>query len=162
MPDRERSLEDLVAVRLVRIAEVVSRVAARRFQPRFALRNTDLRIMNMLDRTEGVAVNEIARRAHVDSAWISRSIRHLEQEGMLARRSHPSDSRLKVVALTPRGKAVLDQVRPLAFAGETRLMDGIDAPEFKQALDRLLANAEAVLAEMEEEGAPPPPLEPGA
>jgi DNA-binding MarR family transcriptional regulator len=154
MSDAERSLEDLVAVRLVRIAEVVSRVAARRFQPRFALRNTDLRIMNMLDRTDGVTVNEIARRAHVDSAWISRSIRHLEDEGMLVRRSHPSDSRLKVVALTPKGKDVLDQVRPLAFAGEAKLMEGLDAPEFKADLDRLLANAEAMLAEMEGEDAP--------
>jgi DNA-binding MarR family transcriptional regulator len=155
MTDKERSLEDLLAVRLVRIAEVVSRVAARRFQPRFSLRNTDLRIMNMLDRTDGVTVNEIARRAHVDSAWISRSIRHLEVEGMLVRRSHPSDSRLKVVALTPKGKDVLDQVRPLAFAGELKLMEGIDDPKFKDDLDRLLANAEAMLAEMEGEHASP-------
>lgn len=156
MSDAERSLEDLIAVRLVRIAEVVSRVAGKRFQPRFALRNTDLRIMNMLDRTDGVTVNEIARRAHVDSAWISRSIRHLEDEGMLVRRSHPSDSRLKVVALTAKGKDVLDQVRPLAFAGEAKLMEGIDDPKFKDDLDRLLANAEAMLAEMEGEDAPPP------
>ena len=143
---KHRSMEDLVAVRLVRIAEVVARLAARTIETRFGLRNTDLRIMNMLDRTNGVTVNEIARRAHIDSAWISRSIRHLESTGVVARRADPKDSRLKVVALTDKGRKLLDEVRPIALTREAQMLDGIDGAPFKAELDRLLANAEAMLA----------------
>jgi DNA-binding MarR family transcriptional regulator len=51
-----------------------------------------------------------------------------------------------VVALSAKGRALLEQVRPLAAARETRLLDGIDEPAFKASLDRLMANAEGMLA----------------
>jgi DNA-binding MarR family transcriptional regulator len=140
-----KSLEDLVAVRIVRIAEVVARLASQTFEPRFGLRNTDLRLMNLLEGAEGVTVNEIARRARVDKAWVSRSLRHLEQSGLVTRKSNRKNSRHTVVALSAKGRALLEQVRPLAAARETRLLDGIDRVAFKANLDRLLANAEGML-----------------
>ena len=141
----KRSLEDLVAVRIVRIAEVVSRLATQTIEARVGLRNTDLRLMNLLDGAEGVTVNEIARRAHVDKAWVSRSLRHLEKSGLVTRKSARADSRLTVIDLSAKGRALLGQVRPLAMARETRLLDGIDRQAFKASLDRLMANAEGML-----------------
>jgi DNA-binding MarR family transcriptional regulator len=140
------SLEDLVAVRIVRIAEVVTRLATRSIEAKIGLRNTDLRILNLLDRTDGVTVNEIARRAHLDKAWISRSLRQLESDGLVIRNSLQQDSRLSVITLTARGRARLNQVRPLAEDHELRLLAGIDSAAFKRQLDRLMINAEALLA----------------
>lgn len=139
------SLEDLVAVRIVRIAEVVTRLATRSIEAKIGLRNTDLRILNLLDRTDGVTVNEIARRAHLDKAWISRSLRQLESDGLVMRNSLQQDSRLSVITLTARGRARLNQVRPLAEDHEVRLLEGIDSAVFKRQLDRLMINAEALL-----------------
>jgi DNA-binding MarR family transcriptional regulator len=150
-PERDaitRSLEDLVAVRVVRIAEVMTRLATQTIEARVGLRNTDLRLMNLLDGAEGVTVNEIARRAHVDKAWVSRSLRHLEKSGLVTRASHRKDSRLTVVDLSAKGRALLEQVRPIATAREARLMDGIDPVAFKASLDRLMLNAESLLAEV--------------
>lgn len=141
-----KSLEDLVAVRIVRIAEVISRLATQTIEARVGLRNTDLRLMNLLDGTEGVTVNEIARRAHVDKAWVSRSLRELEKSGLVTRRSVRADSRVCMVGLSAKGRAMLEQVRPLASTREARLLDGIDTRGFKADLDRLMANAEAMLA----------------
>jgi DNA-binding MarR family transcriptional regulator len=141
-----RSLEDLVAVRVVRIAEIVARLATRTFEARFGLRNTDLRLMNLLEGTEGVTVNEIARRAHVDKAWVSRSLRQLEKSGLVTRRRVRADSRVSVIGLSTKGRVLVEQVRPLASARETRLLDGIDTARFKADLDRLMTNAEAMLA----------------
>jgi DNA-binding MarR family transcriptional regulator len=140
------SLEDLVAVRVVRIAEVVARLATRTIEAKVGLRNTDLRILNLLDRTTGVSVNEIARRAHVDKAWVSRSLRHLEAAGLVIRSSRQQDSRVRVIALTPRGRIRLNQVRPLAQNHESQLLAGIDKAVFKGQLDRLMINAERLLA----------------
>jgi DNA-binding MarR family transcriptional regulator len=146
MRSRRKSLEDLVAVRIVRIAEVISRLATQTIEAQVGLRNTDLRLMNLLDASEGITVNEIARRAHVDKAWVSRSLRELQKSGLVTRRSLREDSRLCVVELSAKGRALLEQVRPLASAREARLLAGIDRATFKAELDRLMANAEAMLS----------------
>jgi DNA-binding MarR family transcriptional regulator len=140
------SLEDLAAVRIVRIAEVVARLATRTIQASIGLRNTDLRILNLLDGSDGVTVNEIARRAHIDKAWVSRSLRHLEAAGLVLRRGLRHDVRLSLIRLSARGRAKLAEVRPMAESHETRLLAGIDQAAFKAQLDRLMANAEALLA----------------
>src|SRR4029078_8375233 len=89
---------------------------------------------------------EIARRTHVDKAWISRSVRDLEHKGLAARRADASDSRKTHAVLTVKGRALLDEIRPFVTWHETRVMNGIDEAAFKRHLDRLLANAEAILA----------------
>jgi DNA-binding MarR family transcriptional regulator len=142
-----RPLEDLIAVRIVRIAEVVARLATSTIEARVGLRNTDLRILNLLDRTDGVSVNEIARRAHVDKAWVSRSLRHLETAGLVTRRGVKRDSRVTVIRLAAQGRAKLAQVRPLAANHERRLLAGIDRAAFKTQLERVMANAEELLTD---------------
>jgi DNA-binding MarR family transcriptional regulator len=144
-PAKGRPLEDLTAVRIVRIAEVVARLATQTIEARVGLRNTDLRILNLLDRTAGVTVNEIARRAHVDKAWVSRSLRHLETSGLVTRSGLKQDSRVTVITLTAKGRTKLAQVRPLAADHESRLLAGIDKAAFKGHLERLMANAEKLL-----------------
>jgi len=141
----EPSLEDLVAVRIVRIAEVVARLATQTIEARVGLRNTDLRLMNLLDRADGVSVNEIARRAHVDKAWVSRSLRHLEKSGLVTRKRTRKDSRVSVIDLSAKGRTLLEQVRPLAATHEARLLEGIDRDAFKASLDQLMVNAESML-----------------
>jgi DNA-binding MarR family transcriptional regulator len=140
------SLEDLAAVRIMRIAEVVARLATRTIEASIGLRNTDLRILNLLDGGERVAVNEIARRAHIDKAWVSRSLRHLETAGLVLRSSLRQDIRLSIIRLSAKGRAKLALVRPMAESHESRLLAGIDQAAFKAQLDRLMANAEALLA----------------
>ncbi len=144
---RVRTLEDLVAVRIVRLAEVMARLATRTIEARVGLRNTDLRLMNLLDGFQGVTVNEIARRAHVDKAWVSRSLRDLEKSGLVTRKGNNKDSRLTMVDLSAKGRALLEQVRPLAVARETRLLEGIDPAALKANLERLMLNAEKLLDE---------------
>src|SRR5689334_108566 len=95
-----KSLEDLVAVRIARLADVVARLGAQTVTARVGIRRTDMRLLNLLDGTEGVTVNEIGRRAHIDRAWVSRSVRRLEESGLVARRDSEADARVCVVSLS--------------------------------------------------------------
>jgi len=140
-----RTLEDLISVRIVRLSEAIARLASRTFETQFGLRNTDLRILNILDGANGISVNEIARRAHVDKAWVSRSLRELEERGLVRRGADKSDSRVSIIDLTARGRGLLDKVRPVALASEARLLAGVDGESFKRDLDRLMATVEAAL-----------------
>ena len=138
-------MEDLVPVRVMRIADVISRLATRGFKARFNLRNTDLRILNLLHHARGMTVNEIARRTHVDKAWISRSLRQLSEKGLVKRSSDKNDSRMAVIKLTKVGQSLLEEIQPIAAATEDRMLKGIETRAFKQDLERLMKNVEAML-----------------
>ena len=140
------TFEDNVGVRVVRLAEVFSRLARIGVEQPWGLRGTELRILNILDRVDSVPISEIARRTHVDKAWISRSVRDLENKGLVIRRADQADSRKTHAVLSAEGRSLLDRLRPLVVWHEARVLKGIDERAFKQDLDRLLANAEAILA----------------
>jgi DNA-binding MarR family transcriptional regulator len=138
------SFEDHVAVRIVRISEILQRLATRKIEARWGLRNTDLRILNILDGEESVAVSEVGRRTHVDKAWISRSIRQLMARGLVMRSTDPKDSRLSMISLSSQGEAILEEIRPYALRNEKQLLKGLKAG-FKRDLELLLRNAEESL-----------------
>jgi DNA-binding MarR family transcriptional regulator len=140
------TFEDNVGVRIVRLAEVFSRLARIGVEQPYGLRGTELRILNILDGIGSVPISEIARRTHVDKAWISRSVRDLEAKGLVVRRADDADSRKTHAVLTESGRALLDELRPFVTWHEARVLKGIDEAAFKQDLGQLLENAEAILA----------------
>lgn len=138
-------LDDLTQVRFTRITEIFLRLATRSIEKKWKLRNTDLRLLNILDHSDRLSILEISRRAHVDKAWVSRTIATLEQRKLVKRYADPLDSRLVLVALTNKGQVILDKVRPFALEVENTLLDQINDKNFKKMLNQLEANAVALL-----------------
>ena len=67
---------------------------------------------------EGASIRELRRRLSLDSAYVSRLLRSLEQQGLLVVRTSEHDGRVRLVQLTEAGlreRAELDQ-RADAFA----------------------------------------------
>src|SRR5258708_25393535 len=67
---------------------------------------------------EGASVRELRRRLSLDSAYVSRLLRSLEQQGLIVVRTSEHDGRVRLVQLTEAGlreRAELDQ-RADAFA----------------------------------------------
>jgi DNA-binding MarR family transcriptional regulator len=149
LSDTSASFEDNVGVRVVRLAEVFSRLARIGVEEPWGLRATELRILNILDGAASIPISEIARRTHVDKAWISRSVRDLEKKGLVARRHDENDARKSQAVLTDKGRELLETIRPLVLVGEQRVLQDIGEARFKADLDRLLANAEEILAAAE-------------
>ena len=139
------TLNDHIAVRIVRVSEALARIATRRIEARWGLKNTDLRVLNVLDGQVPLPVAEVSRRTHVDKAWISRTLKSLDERGLVERSPDRWDARLALVSLTPRGRALLEEVRPHALENQARLLEGIDGARLKRLLDQLEANAEAIL-----------------
>jgi DNA-binding MarR family transcriptional regulator len=134
-----------VAVRIMRLSEALARLARIRVTQTWGVSGTDKRILDVLDRKCGLAVSEVARRAHIDKAWISRLTRNLETKGLIERRTDAADSRLQLLTLTADGCRLVDDMQPSAEAAEKLLLRGIMAERFKRDLDCLLANADALL-----------------
>lgn len=138
------ALDGLVTVRLVQLAEIISRGAAEVFETRYGVKNTELRILVHLAGREGLAVNELARRTRVDKAWISRSLKGLESRGLVERSAHATDSRARVISLTAAGERLAAEIAPVAEARNTRLLAGLDEAEVGRLLDALFERAGAL------------------
>jgi DNA-binding MarR family transcriptional regulator len=125
------------------------RMSSWQLKEQWNLRHTDLRLLNVLDGEEPLSVNEISRRALVDQAWVSRSLRALEASELVERRSDPADSRMTRVSLTKRGRETLDEFRPWAAWSEKLLLNGIEEKKLKALLDQLEANTEGLMKKLE-------------
>lgn len=137
-------MEDIIQVRLARLVEITSQLGRRHLGPK-GLRRTDLRIMNILYDEKTMSINELARRTHVDKAWISRSVVQLLERKWIDKQQDPEDSRAQRVKLTAKGRRLLDQLRPTVLREETFLLQGINEKAFKKNLDTLMRNAEKLL-----------------
>jgi DNA-binding MarR family transcriptional regulator len=141
-----KGLRDHIVGRIARIADAMTQMSAWHIKERWNLRNTDLRLLNVLDGEPALSVNEIGRRALVDQAWVSRSLRTLEAMKLVERRGDPKDSRLLLISLTKRGRQTLDEFRPYAVWSERVLLKGVDELKLKELLDQVEANTEALLS----------------
>jgi DNA-binding MarR family transcriptional regulator len=143
--DPVRYLDELIVVRISRLAEIVSRVATQNIEDRYAIRLTDMRILSLLHNSNKMSVAEISRRAHIDKAWISRLARELEQNGLLVRTPDPEDSRSMLLSLTRRGRDLQDSLLPESKKRESFLLQGLDRKRLVAQLTILERNLDLLL-----------------
>jgi len=136
------TLNRLVSVRIVRIADLILRIGTLAFKERFGLKPTDLRILIMLGAYQPISVNEVSRRTHIDKAWISRSLTPLLRRKLITRTPHPADSRASLLSLTNKGEALLREIAPVADEYQRQLLQGQRASDVERVLDLLARRAE--------------------
>ena len=73
----------------------------------------------------------------MDKVAVSRAVAGLVEADRIERETHGDDRRRSVLRLSATGRAVYDEIAPLALAFEQRLLDGMPADE-RDALFRLL------------------------
>jgi DNA-binding MarR family transcriptional regulator len=136
--------EELIQVRIFRINEVINQLARYSVRTR-GLRTTDMRIMNLVFDAGELSINELARRSHVDKAWISRSVMELLKKRLVGKKADPNDARAQLIRLTPKSRTLIETVRPQLISNERRLLADIGEQQLKQQLDKLLLNADLLL-----------------
>lgn len=75
---------------------------------------------------DGVAQSELSEATFRDAPTMSRIIDGMETRGLLERRPHETDGRVRVVRLTRHGKSLQKKLVPLVEAIVNRMVDGID------------------------------------
>lgn len=80
----------------------------------------------------------LVERTMVTSGAVSKRVDRLADRGLVVRRPRRSDRRSVVVALTARGRRVIDGAMEEHVANEARLLEGLSADE-RAALATLLA-----------------------
>jgi DNA-binding MarR family transcriptional regulator len=84
---------------------------------------------------------ELARRLAVTTSGIARQLGPLERIGLVARESHPTDARLALVVLTPRGAEVALEASATAEEAAEIAIARLWSADERRALAPLLAKA---------------------
>jgi DNA-binding MarR family transcriptional regulator len=76
-----------------------------------------------LTRSDGLLTQvRLAEFCKIDVMQVSQVVRKLETKRLVQRSAHPTDTRAKVLTLTPKGEIILEQALPL--------IEGLDAAFF--------------------------------
>jgi DNA-binding MarR family transcriptional regulator len=120
--------------------------AARRFAQRIAavdLQPPLFRVLNVVDAAEGQSQQAIGEAIGAPASRMVAIVDELEQRGLVERRPHPSDRRIRALYLTGEGRKLLARGRRIATEHGEELTRGMSAADRK----RLIALLQGVVEE---------------
>src|SRR4051794_355996 len=109
--------------------------AARRFAERIGeadLHPPLFRVLNMVDAAEGQSQQAIGEAIGAPASRMVAIVDELEQRGLVERRPHASDRRIRALHLTGEGRKMLARGRRIAEAHEEELTRGMSEAERKR------------------------------
>lgn len=138
-PDEETRTATLFSHHLIRISELLNRRIAALLLKSEGLKTVEVRILLNLVGEEPVTIADVSRRAGLDKAWISRTVRTLEDKGLvdIASGAHPA---AKMISLTPQGKEARGRIVPLLYEEWLMATRGINTRLGVQMLEIVLDN----------------------
>jgi len=101
------------------------------------------RVLAVLHAREGRRMGDLSAYTVIEQSSLSRVIDQMERDNLVVRRHHEDDNRIIEVYLTDEGRAMFDQIYPLAFAHYQRAIRGLSDTERETLvtlLHKILAN----------------------
>ncbi len=135
--DAELDLDRFLPYRLSVLSNRVSDAIAKAYSDRFGLTIPEWRVMAVLGGTSGLSAREVAERTAMDKVQVSRAVDALVRARRVARQADALDGRIQRLALSARGRAIYDEVVPLALHLEEVLLSALSSTE-RRSLDALL------------------------
>jgi DNA-binding MarR family transcriptional regulator len=141
-------LERFLAYRLAVLADAVSRSMAQVYDQRFELTRDEWRVLAALAEVRSMKTGAVIAHTTLDKMAVSRAVKRLERDGLIARDDDPDDGRGYVLRLRPAGRALYRRVVPGVLERERFLFEGLSAAQraaLDAAIDTLLRRARELL-----------------
>ncbi len=130
-------LDRFIPYRLSVLTNQVSSAIARHYSERFDLTIPEWRVMAVLGETPGLSARDVALRTAMDKVQVSRAVASLLEARRIERTPDDEDGRIGRLELTRSGRAVYDQIAPLALQLEEQFLSPLSQTE-RKLLDRLM------------------------
>ena len=140
---------DYPSFRLTLVAKLINRLTAQQLAQASELSFAEWRVLCRLAMADGTTVRDLAEKAWVDRAEVSRAAARLEQSGLAARRSNPADERMPILFATKAGKALYKSLIAARSRFHSDIVADLDEEE-QQALDKALGKMMSRLLAMAE------------
>ena len=105
----------------------------------------EVRVLYELAHRDGATPGDLARDLRLDSGYLSRLLRSLEERALVQRRTSPSDGRRSLLALTDLGRETFVGLDAHASADVATLLAPLDAPR-RRALVHAMERIERTFA----------------
>jgi DNA-binding MarR family transcriptional regulator len=143
-------LEEFLPYRLNVVASLVSQALSRIYADRYGIGVPEWRVLVTLGQFGMMTGKAIGAHSHMHKTKVSRAVALLEKRKLLTRRANRADLREAFLALTPAGRAMYDDLAPIALDFANRLAEAIDPadrPAFERSVDRLIERSAKLAAE---------------
>ena len=136
----EFDLTRFLPYRMALVAERLSAGLARRYRAEYGISIPEWRVLAHLAHSGEVSVRDIERRVSLDKSKVSRAASRLEADGYITKQVNAGDRRLLRLALTDKGRHLMQELIPLALAYQERLERAVaeHLPNLEAAIDILL------------------------
>ena len=152
-PRRRRAAEarKFLPYRLNVVASLVSQALSRIYAERYGIGVPEWRVLVTLGQYGMMTGKAIGAHSHMHKTKVSRAVALLEKRKLVARRANRADLREAFLSLTPAGRAIYEDLAPIALDFASRLSEAIepaDRAAFERAVDRLTERSAKLAAEV--------------
>ena len=130
-------LDRFIPYRLSVLSNRVSNAIARQYSERFGLSIPEWRVMAVLGGTSGLSAREVAARTEMDKVQVSRAVAGLVHGKRVQKQTDGADARVTRLSLSANGRAIYDEIAPLALQLEQQFLDTL-TPDERRSFDALL------------------------
>jgi DNA-binding MarR family transcriptional regulator len=148
--DVRLKLEQFLPYRLNVLASLVSQALSRIYAERYGIGVPEWRVLVTLGQYGVMTAKAIGGHSHMHKTKVSRAVALLERRKLLARRTNREDMRESFLSLTPAGRAMYEELAPIAEAFARRFIEAVDEPDrsvFERVVQQLTENAARLVAE---------------
>jgi MarR family transcriptional regulator for hemolysin len=148
-PQPQPQLRDAFASLIARVARQWRRAVDRRLQPFGLTEATWLPLLHIARAASPMRQKDLSASLVLDGSSVVRLLDALEAAGLIERREENADRRAKIIGLTERGLAIIDQVEATSRDVRAAVLTGLSDDEITVAtsvLDRVGLN----LAQMQD------------
>jgi DNA-binding MarR family transcriptional regulator len=128
---------DFLPYRLLLVAKLLDRCTTRLLGTHYGLTVAEWRVLAQLSMDSPSTARQLAERAWVDRAEVSRAVSSLTAKGYVSRRDNPADRRSAILSVTRSGQELHDRIKPDRSAFHTALTSRLN-PEDKESVDKAL------------------------
>jgi DNA-binding MarR family transcriptional regulator len=143
-------LEEFLPYRLNVLASVVSQALSRVYAERYGIGVPEWRVLVTLGQYGVMTGKAIGAHSHMHKTKVSRAVAELEKRKLVVRRANRDDKRESLLSLTPTGRAMYQDLAPVALDFARRLFNVLSAADraaFDRALEQLTDRSARLAAE---------------
>ena len=136
----DQPLHQFLTYRLSRVQAKLNAQANALLQSQSGLTLSKWRILALIGATGQTRLSELARIAALDKGLLSRNLKIMVGDGLVAAKQDDIDHRVQHLSLTPAGQRLFDNTLPKMRQRQARLRDALSPTELEaiySALDKL-------------------------
>jgi DNA-binding MarR family transcriptional regulator len=141
-------LDGFVPYRLSVLSNRVSSAIARQYSERFGLTIPEWRIMAVLGQSSGLSSRDVAERTAMDKVQVSRAVATLVENKRVQKQIDSDDARIARLSLTAKGRAIYDEIAPLALHLEEIFLAALTQDERAQ-FNRLMTKLDQQVSRLD-------------